>query len=188
MLYGENVGTPIRETWTVMSVFFYVTHRWESDDRSLKAPSGISDMSLPWRDLRRGKWKESGQKIVWMLEVWTVSCLYNVRQCRPVLCGDRYSQQTQRLEPVERPHWYAPQAVVAEDSLHTEQACWHGDKCRNPFQKIGKYSKVIQSTLLCPTEPSSRANRHVTYPCSSSFMGSHESEYPCVTSWQVNKI
>lgn len=28
-----------------------VTHRWESDDRSLKAPSGISDMSLPWRDL-----------------------------------------------------------------------------------------------------------------------------------------
>lgn len=38
-----------------LCVCFGATHRWESDDRSLKAPSGISDMSLPWRDLRKGE-------------------------------------------------------------------------------------------------------------------------------------
>lgn len=36
------------------------------------------------------------------------------------VCRDGYSQQTEGLEPVKRPHWYAAQAVVAQDSLHTE--------------------------------------------------------------------
>lgn len=31
-----------------------------------------------------------------------------------------YSQQTQRLEPIERPHRDAPQPVIAQDSLHTQ--------------------------------------------------------------------
>lgn len=42
---------PQRVTQQCASVF-YATHRCESEDRSLKAPSGIRDMSLPWRDLR----------------------------------------------------------------------------------------------------------------------------------------
>lgn len=60
-------------------VCVYVTHRWESDDRSLKAPPGISDMSLPWRDLRKGekrgrkrekKGHRNKKKRVWALKVW----------------------------------------------------------------------------------------------------------------------
>lgn len=42
---------PQRGTQQRASVF-YATHRCESEDKSLKAPSGIRDMSLPWRDLR----------------------------------------------------------------------------------------------------------------------------------------
>lgn len=52
----------------MICVCVYITHRWESDDRSLKAPSGISDMSLPWRDLRKGnrrkKREEKGHRSV----------------------------------------------------------------------------------------------------------------------------
>lgn len=43
-------------------VCFYTTHRCESEDRSLKAPSGIRDMSLPWRDLGEGWGKEQDWK------------------------------------------------------------------------------------------------------------------------------
>lgn len=46
----------------MICVCLSVTHRWESDDRSLKAPSGISDMSLPCRDLRKGKKKRKKEK------------------------------------------------------------------------------------------------------------------------------
>lgn len=45
-----------KQTQPVTFLCLCVTHRWESDDRSLKAPSGMSDMSLPWRDLRQSEW------------------------------------------------------------------------------------------------------------------------------------
>lgn len=61
--------TPIQEmdknssVCVSVCVCCYVTHKWESDDRSLKAPSGISDMSLPWRDLsERGRENEGDEK------------------------------------------------------------------------------------------------------------------------------
>lgn len=80
---------------TVMGVCFYITHRWESDDRSLKAPSGISDMSLPWRDLtqderRRGREKKRGHCFL------LYSCLQVCAMCDVGVgaCWDRYSQQT----------------------------------------------------------------------------------------------
>lgn len=41
------------------------------------------------------------------------------------------SQQTERLESVERPHRDAAQAVVAQDALHTKRTCWHGDTMKS---------------------------------------------------------
>ncbi len=54
IFYTVQVDTSFLDTHMNSDLCVYVTYRWESDDRSLKAPSGISDMSLPWRDLRKG--------------------------------------------------------------------------------------------------------------------------------------
>lgn len=88
------------------------THRWESDDRSLKAPSGISEMSLPWRDLRKGEVKKNKERMV-----------QNIRSSSSLiifLIQDRNLQQTQGLKSVERSHRYTAEAVVAQDSFHRE--------------------------------------------------------------------
>lgn len=51
-----------RRKYEQLCVCFNPTHRCESEDRSLKAPSGIRDMSLPWRDLRMWEEKSKIQK------------------------------------------------------------------------------------------------------------------------------
>lgn len=61
-----------RRKYDQWCVCFSATHRCESEDRSLKAPSGIRDMSLPWRDLRMWEEKSKIEK--------SQDCLFKVFQ------------------------------------------------------------------------------------------------------------
>lgn len=149
-------------------------------------------MSLPWRDLRKGDWKwekeEKGHRNVEKsLNVKSqhqpnsrlsvnFEVIHQLWSYPPAcMCCDRYSQQTERLETIERPHWYAPQAVVAQDSLHTEQTCWHGDKCRKDIFKkqrgISEHSPVYNYIPLSKeveqtqTHNSNTSIRSETHTC-----------------------
>ena len=49
-------GLPSGHTVVCVCVCVY-TYKWESEATSLKMPSGSSEISLPWRDLRGGQEK-----------------------------------------------------------------------------------------------------------------------------------
>jgi len=76
----------------------------------LKAPSGITAISLPWRDLQREERneaiQESGKHI-------NQSLIANTHTYTHTHISMRYSQQAQRLEAIESFYRNTPQSVVA---------------------------------------------------------------------------
>lgn len=97
-----------------------VGERWQVFEGSLWYQWYVVTMERPEKGRERER-KRGHRNVDKSLDGKCLDCLsVSELSTSSRVCRDGYSQQTEGLEPVERPHWYAAQAVVAQDSLHTE--------------------------------------------------------------------
>lgn len=106
-----------------------------------------------------------------MRETWWGGTAFGL-EYTPGECGRRFpawvemnSQQSERLESVERPHWDAAQAVVAQDALHTKTTCWHGHTLKRVGHLKNACLDCVVVTRLSSAGKAANA-KHTRAPCS----------------------
>lgn len=115
----DLASSEIKTRSEMSECYSQVGKRWQVFESSLWYQGYVITMERSEK-VNEMRWKRRKNTEMWALTVWMEPAWLKSGCTTFVGVNHWDSQQTKRPQSVEGPLWYAPQAVVAQDSLHTE--------------------------------------------------------------------